>query len=69
MRLNQDELLTCQRVARQFPEFNDLVERWLADEVAQLLLSNDTNTRLLQGRARMLTDLREQLKQAMLMNP
>ena len=68
MRLNPDDLQTLKYVARHHPEFIDMVDRWQMHEVEQLVLANEPNTRLLQGRARVLTELREQLKQALL-NP
>ena len=57
MRFSPEELQSLARVGRQYPEVTELLNRWRQDELEQLLLAPEKNTGVLQGRARMLTDV------------
>jgi hypothetical protein len=61
MRFTPEDLQTFSRVGRQFPEFIEILSRWRTEEMEALLLAAEKDTRTIQGRARLLTELRKQL--------
>lgn len=61
MRLSADELKVCQTIARQYPEFVELLNRLRTDELEVLPFATN-NLDVMRGRVQALTEMQGHFK-------
>lgn len=62
MKISREERELCIQIGRQYPSFKTFIERWWMEELVVLPAAVSQNVGVLQGRAQVLTEMKDYLQ-------